>query len=167
MTDKELKRLNRADLLSLLLEQSREIDDLRLRLANAEAALQERNIMIQNSGSIAEAALRLNGVFEAAEQACQQYKDNIALLNQQYESVCQEREKKSRAEAERIVADAKRLAAEEENRTRIACEEIQEAARIRSQQYWEDVSVRLKALASEHSEMREFFTSLSEPGRHL
>lgn len=80
MTDKELKRMSRAELLELLLFQMEENEKLRKQLRKANKKLKERSIMIEESGSIAEAALKLNGVFEAAEEAAQQYLENIQRL---------------------------------------------------------------------------------------
>lgn len=80
ITERELKKLSRADLLELLLEESRENEQLRAQLDEAEQKLASREITLQNAGSIAEAALRLNGVFEAAEQAAQQYLENVRRL---------------------------------------------------------------------------------------
>lgn len=77
MTDKELRKLTRAELLELLLAQSREIDRLNTELEKAEAKLQKREIALNQSGSIAEAALQLNGIFEAAQAAADQYLENI------------------------------------------------------------------------------------------
>ena len=76
MTGKELKRLSRADLLEMLIDQSKELQEVREKLEKAEAELQKREIAIHNAGSIAEASLMLNGVFEAAQAACQEYVEN-------------------------------------------------------------------------------------------
>ncbi len=77
MTERELKRLRRADLLEILLELSQENEQLKKDLADAQAQLEDRRIRLEEAGSIAEAALELNGVFEAAQKACQEYLDNI------------------------------------------------------------------------------------------
>lgn len=77
MTDKELKRLSRAELLELLISQMRENQRLEEELAAANEALQDRTIVIEQAGSIAEAALQLNGVFAAAEAAAAQYLENV------------------------------------------------------------------------------------------
>ncbi len=45
-----------------------------------EAERNKREIELQNAGSIAEAALRLNGVFEAAQQAADQYLESVRAL---------------------------------------------------------------------------------------
>ena len=112
MTNNELKKLSRADLLEMLIDQSTELEALRKKLASAEAALQKRQIAIDQAGSIAEASLLLNGVFEAAERACQQYTDNIRQLSERQESVCLQMENESRRKADQYQADVERRCAE-------------------------------------------------------
>ncbi len=80
MTDKELKRLNRSELLEMLIAQIEENQKLKRHLAQAQEALQNRQISLESAGSIAEAALRLNGVFEAADRAAQQYLDSVRAM---------------------------------------------------------------------------------------
>lgn len=77
MAKQELKRLSRADLLALLLEERRKNDELSAELEQVKKKLADKNLQIEQSGSLAEAALRLNGVFEAAEAAAAQYLENI------------------------------------------------------------------------------------------
>lgn len=64
--------------------QSRKIDDLNLEVQQLQQQLQDkqqqlesRDIDVVEAGSIAEAAMRLNGVFEAAQAACDQYIENV------------------------------------------------------------------------------------------
>lgn len=80
MTDRELKKLSRAELLELLLQQSKEIECLQAQLQRAREILSSREIRLQTAGSIAEAALALNGVFEAAQRAADQYLENVRRL---------------------------------------------------------------------------------------
>lgn len=82
MTEKELRKLNRKQLLELLLEQSKRVDVLEKQLAAAEARLNERIILEAEAGSIAEASLRLNGVFEAAQAAADQYLESVKYIAQ-------------------------------------------------------------------------------------
>ena len=77
MTDKELRKLSRAELLELLLIQTREIDRLNAQLEQLEAENQQRKIKLNQAGNIAEAALQLNRVFEAAQAAADQYLESI------------------------------------------------------------------------------------------
>lgn len=77
MTDKELRHLNRSEILSLLVAQMEENQALKKRIGELEAELEDRRIAIDKAGSIAEAALALNGVFEAAQAAANQYLENV------------------------------------------------------------------------------------------
>lgn len=81
MTDKELQRLRRSELLEILLAQQKQIDSLKKELADANEQLAERKIVIEKSGSIAEAALKLNGIFEAAQRAADQYLYSIGVAS--------------------------------------------------------------------------------------
>jgi hypothetical protein len=82
MTDKELKRLNRRELLEVLLEQSRQMDEMKQKLEKAEAELEDRKIKLEKAGSIAEAALQLNHIFEAADEAARQYIENVKAMDE-------------------------------------------------------------------------------------
>lgn len=77
MANRELKKLGRAELLELLLEESRENERLRSRLEKARQLLEEKWSQIENAESVAEASLQLNGVVEAAEAAVKQYLENV------------------------------------------------------------------------------------------
>ena len=77
MNDKELRRLNRKQLLELLLLQIERADDLERRLAEAEEKLNSREIAQMQAGSLAEAALKLSGIFEAAQEAADLYLENV------------------------------------------------------------------------------------------
>lgn len=72
-----LKKLSRRELLEMLIAEEKRIDQLEKELAEAREALKDRTIKIETSGSIAEAALKLSGIFEAAQAAVDQYVENI------------------------------------------------------------------------------------------
>ena len=81
MTDKALRRLSRRELVELLLAQSKEVERLRAELAQAEQKLKSRQILLREAGSIAEASMRLNEVFESAQKAADQYLLNVKRLS--------------------------------------------------------------------------------------
>lgn len=110
MTDKELRRLSRSDLLELLLVQRKENEQLRCILDQTQAQLADRTIRLKNAGSIAEASLQLSGIFEAAQDSCQYYLDNIKLMNDQQTTICQQMENETKEKCERMVAEAERKA---------------------------------------------------------
>lgn len=77
MAGKDLRKLSKTELLELLIEQGRENLALKAQLEKAEAELAQRRISIRESGSLAEAALKLSGVFEAAQRAIDLYRENV------------------------------------------------------------------------------------------
>lgn len=77
MTNKELRKLGRRELLEMLISQTKELNRVKRELDDAHNALNDRRILLAESGSIAEAALKLNKVFEAAQEAADQYLENI------------------------------------------------------------------------------------------
>ena len=160
MTDKELKQLSRGELLEMLIQQSKELERLRKQLDAAESALQNREIAITNAGSIAEAALQLNGVFTAAQDACQQYMENICHLSQNQERICAQRDAESQAEAKRIVEEARKESEALEHETRMMCAEMVTKAKAESQAYWDEVSRRLVAFSTEHAELQQLLSAV-------
>lgn len=114
MTDKELRKLHREDLLQILISQQRQIDELTAALEDSEAALNDRKIALEEAGSIAEAALRINGVFASAQAAADQYIEELRL---RAADATAEAERKAanilaqaHAEADRILSQARREA---------------------------------------------------------
>ena len=103
MTDKDLKRRRRDELLEMLIAQSKKMEQMQEELDAARAALASREILLQEAGSIAEASLRINGVFEAAQAAAQQYLENVRRMSgvlPESEDVLPEDEKKAPASPE-------------------------------------------------------------------
>lgn len=80
MEERDVRKLSRSDLLEMLVEISKENDRLKEELAEANRELENRKIQISQAGSIAEAALGLNGVFDSAQKAADEYVRNIKLL---------------------------------------------------------------------------------------
>lgn len=79
---RELKKLTRAELLELLLEESRENERLQKECEELRARLEDRRIIIENSSSVSEAALGLNGFFEVMEKAAKQFLYNMEQSTQ-------------------------------------------------------------------------------------
>lgn len=77
MTDKEVKKLKRTDLLKLLIEAEKENEELRLQIEDLKQKIDLKTLTVESAGSIAEAALKLNEVFESAQRAADQYLYNI------------------------------------------------------------------------------------------
>ena len=79
MTSRELRKESREGLLEILLAQSSEIDRLKAEVASLNEKLEEKELIMSRSGSIAEASLELNRVFEAAQLVADQYVRSIRM----------------------------------------------------------------------------------------
>lgn len=106
MTDRELQKLKRVELLQLLVEQSRELDALRQELAQARRELEARELRLQEAGSIAEASMQLNGVFEAAQRAADQYLESIRYQSEHMDEKCAAMEEASRLRCDQMLKEA-------------------------------------------------------------
>ena len=145
MTDKELRRLSRTDLLELLVAQRRENEQLRCILDQTQAQLADRTIKIDNAGSIAEASLQLSGIFTAAQDSCQYYLDNIRLLSERQSQICQQMEQETKEKCDRMVAEAE----------------------LKSQQCWENCSIKIKQLVESFEGLQQamdMYSALKKTG---
>ena len=124
MTEKELKRLSRAELLELLLLQTRETERAQTRAKQLEETLSKRQLKIREAGDLAHAVLAVNGVMETAQRAAKQYLENIEQMQSETKERCAEIIEKARQEAERIIREAKE--AQKEPDTDQILEEIYE-----------------------------------------
>ena len=100
MNKKDLRRLRRQDLLEMLLDLTKENEQLQEINQQLEQALQDRTISLQETGSVAEAALQLNGVFQAAQSAADQYLFNV-------QKRCEEMESDAKRKCEEMLGKAK------------------------------------------------------------
>lgn len=89
MTEKELRKLNRYQLLELLIIQTERVNELENQLEQMEVKLREWDMNMAAMGSVAEAAVKLSGVFEAAQTAADNYleearKRSDRIINEAY-----------------------------------------------------------------------------------
>lgn len=69
----DVKHLSRADLLEIMVAQSKQIDALIKENQELKEELGRKELAITKAGSMAEAALKLGGVFEAIDRAADIY----------------------------------------------------------------------------------------------
>ena len=105
MNGKELRRLRRKDLLEILLEQTRRIEELELELEKTKEKLNDKKVLLSNVGSLAEASLKLSDIFKAADEA-------IAIQIKNIEEMAKSKEKKRKKELremkKKIISDGER-----------------------------------------------------------
>ena len=150
MTDKELRRFSRSELLEMLIAQTEENDRLKIRLEQAEAQLRDRRISIDKAGSLAEAALSLNGVFQAAEAAAQQYLENIQRISGQQDAICRSMKEKAEKETAQMRQEAQAYS---------------QKVHAEADAYWKQVAARAAKLLEDQNSLREMIYSAGKVER--
>ena len=108
MTDKEFKRLKRADLIEIIYRLQENEERYKEAISRMRQQLEDKHTKIETAGSIAEAALSLSKVFDAAQDAADRY---LAEIHRMHSEAAQTLEDAKRKAAQ-IVATAKQQAAE-------------------------------------------------------
>ena len=80
---KELRRLTRPELLELLVDMGEELEKVRAERDALKSELDKKEIRLKEAGNIAEAALSLSGIFEAAQEAADIYLKNVQAMSEE------------------------------------------------------------------------------------
>lgn len=168
MTEKELKKLGRPELLEMLLEQSKELDAVQKKLLAAQKQIEtlqgmlrekdeklaDRAIKLDQAGSIAEAALQLSGIFDTAQQAAEEYLENVRTLSGRQQEICEKLEAESRQKADQLLAQ-----------TQVECDRRKLEAKKEADRYWNEVSEKLENFYQSHVGLRELLSVHTAPGK--
>ena len=136
---KKIKKLKRIDLLEILLAQSKRIDELEEELAETKRQLLSKKIRIREIGTLAEASLQLNHIFEDADAAARQYLHNIRRLNRM---------------AERKYQKEQMQQIPKEQTQQIAKEQMQQIPKEQTQQISKEKICKKQALKKESGQER-------------
>ena len=145
MTEKELKKLGRGELIELLLVQKKENDQLQLEFEKAKEQLANRKLVLDRAGSIAEASLQLTDIFQAAQESCSLYMENIeqlsirqeeicAKMQQDCEVLCQQKEKETAEKCERMDRETTARCEQLDRETTARCEQLDRETTARCEQ---------------------------------
>ena len=184
LTDKELHKLNRKELLELMLDQSRQLDDLREQLRQAQEQLTSRQLLLNKAGSIAEASLQLNRVFEAAQAAAEQYLENVQTLSGRQTEVCQQLVDESQQKADTLLnetqtrcqimeaetqARCQAMEAETQEKCRILetetrekCETMTRKAEEQANQAWQQAQEKIHQVIDQHDALKDLLNIISK-----
>ena len=108
MTDKEFKRLSRAQLIDIIYQLQLKQEELTKENQKLKEELADRRIRLRQTGNLAQAVLELNNVMQAAQAAADQYLEEIRIMQDETKEKCQLLLDNARKEAEAIVEKAKK-----------------------------------------------------------
>lgn len=106
MDDNKLRKISKKELLEILLSQAKRIEELEDELKKTQSKLDSKKISIEESGSIAEAALKLNNIFEAAEASIDQY---ILNIKEKCKKIENETKKECKLEREKMLKETEEI----------------------------------------------------------
>ena len=109
MTDKEFKRLSRSQLIDIIYQLQLKQDELAADNENLSKALADKRLRVSKAGNIADAALEIHNVMQAAQDAAAHYVEEIQIrVDEEYQRIL----KKANNKAAAIIEEAKQAAAE-------------------------------------------------------
>ena len=106
MTDKEFKRLNRSQLIDVIYQFQLQVESLTEQNRELKRELADKRLRLSNAGNIAEAALEINNCFSSAQNAAEQYLNEIKAIRDQTEAERQKILAQAHAAADAIIAGA-------------------------------------------------------------
>ena len=109
MTDREFKRLSRSQLIDIIYQLQLKQEELTADNEKLSKELADKRLRISKAGNIAEAALEIHNVMQAAQDAAAHYLEEIQIrANNEYQRILKE----ARDKAAAIIEKAHREAAE-------------------------------------------------------
>ena len=106
MTDKEFKRLSRSQLIDIIYQLQLKQEELTADNERLSKALEDKRLRLSNAGNIAEAALEMHNVMQAAQDAAAHYLEEIRMMRQETEEQCRQLLEKAQKDADAIIAQA-------------------------------------------------------------
>ena len=108
MTDKEFKRLSRAQLIDIIYQFQLQVEKLTEQNQELERELADKRLRLRNAGNIADAAIEINNCFCSAQSAAEQYLSEIKVILDEAEAKRQRLLAQAQEEASAIVAAAEK-----------------------------------------------------------
>lgn len=108
MTDKEFKRLSRAQLIEIIYQLQLKEEELTAENTNLQEELADKRLRLEKAGSIAEAALEVNKVMQAVQGAADQYLEEIRIKKAETAAYCKKIMEAAEKKAAEIVANAEK-----------------------------------------------------------
>ena len=140
----ESMNLSKNEMIMVMHDQEQEIEKLKSQVYELQAKLNGYEIKVSESGSLAEAAAKVSGLFEAAQLTVDTYLENMKRRDEEAESAFADVQK----QADQILAEAEAVA---NKRLAAADAEIEEK--------WAVIESRLLVMYESHKGLQELVES--------
>lgn len=140
----ESMNLSKNEMIVVIHDQEQEIENLKAKVAELQAKLDDRELKINEAGNLADASARINELFAAAQATADTYLENIKLYEKRSEEALAAVEKQSGD----IIAEAEAVA-----------QKKLEAADAEIEEKWAVIESRLLVMYDSHKGLRELVES--------
>mgnify|MGYP000119248411 FL=1 len=145
--------LSKNEMMMVMHDQEQEIERLKAKVAELQATINNYEIKVEESGTLAEASAQINNLFEVAQATVETYIENMRKREEKSEALLSDVQK----QAESIISDAEDVA-----QKRLA------AADVEIDEKWAVIESRLLVLYESHKGLKELVESgiFTIPGRN-
>ncbi len=150
MTDKEFKRLSRRELIDIIYELQKQNEEKDAQIKRIQSELDDKTIKISNVGSIAEAAISLNNVFETAQSAADQYLESVQKAAEETKA----KQEQTKLQQEKLLEEAKKQAEETVSSAKEQAQKILDESEEQAKQKWTEFESRANDLIKAHKELQ-------------
>ena len=127
MTDKEFKRLSRSQLIDIIYQFQLQVDKLTEQNQELKRKLADKRLRLRNAGNIADAALEINDCFRSAQNAAEQYLNEIKAIRKETEAERQRILADAQVKAAKIIANAKKIQGDYDSATEAILKEYRQS----------------------------------------
>ncbi len=144
--------LSKNEMMMLIHDQEKEIEKLKAKVEELQTKLDSYEIIVSDSGSLADASAQICGLFEAAQLTANTYLENLKKQTEKSDQMLADVEK----QANEIIGEAEEIA---QKRLAAADEEVESK--------WSVIESRLLAMYESHQGLKELVESgiFSVPGK--
>lgn len=139
--ENKLNKIGKKELLETLIAQKQRIEELETELEKTNKKLESKKITIEESGSIAKAALELNKIFEVAQKSADDYIENV-------KDKCKKLEAKTKKECQKMTEEAEKLL----NEVKIEKEKLAKTSKTKTINSKKEVKSTQKSLKEKSKE---------------
>lgn len=143
------ERMQRESLEKRVEELERELEKSREAQETLKRQLDDRVIEKEKAGTLADAAIQINGVLAAAQKAADQYLENIERMHTRQEQCCTVAEAEAKRRADELIYEAEKRCALLEEQTRQKCEALRSSTEKNVWQKWSSLSEQLQQISTE------------------
>ena len=136
--------LSKNEMMMVMHDQEQEIEKLKAKVAELQAALDNYEIKVSDAGSLADASAQISGLFEAAQLTAEVYLDNL---------------KKQAEKSDQILADVEKQANEIIGEAEDVAQKRLAAADVEIENKWSVIESRLLKMYESHQGLKELVES--------